>query len=190
MVLNVLAVLAGFALMMLGSYVLVFGASAMAKRFGVTDIVIGATVVALGTSLPELLAVVVSSWQGKSGIGLGNIVGSNIINVIGILGLGVLIMPITVNRNEVNPVTVIAFIAASCYLLWCLLARGRIGRMDGLVLVTAFVIYSWLSHSMGQASLPLPVGDGDAEQTMVQEDEHSSDAADTPDHHQPGSGAE
>jgi cation:H+ antiporter len=148
MTLDVIAILGGFALMILGSYVLVGGASNMARYFGVSDLVIGATIVALGTSLPELLAVIVASAQGKAGIGLGNIVGSNIINVIGILGLGVIIMPIAVTRSEVSPTTIIAFIAASAYLLFCLLFRDKITRIDGLIMLTAFVLYSWFSYSI------------------------------------------
>ena len=148
MTLDVIAILGGFALMILGSYVLVGGASNMARVFGVSDLVIGATIVALGTSLPELAAVVMASIQGKPGIGLGNIVGSNIINVIGILGLGVIIMPIAVTRSEVSPTTIIAFIGASLYLLFCLLCRKEITRIDGLILVTAFVLYSWFSYSI------------------------------------------
>ena len=148
MFLDVLAIIGGFVLMILGSYALVGGASNMARHFGVTEMVIGATIVALGTSLPELVAVVVASVQGKAGIGLGNIVGSNIINVIGILGIGVIIMPIAVNRSEINPTTLIAFVAASLYLLFCLLFRKQITRIDGLILVTAFIAYSWLSYSI------------------------------------------
>ena len=150
MVLNVLAIVAGIALMVGGAYALVYGASEIARRFGVTELVIGATVVALGTSLPELMAVIVSSAQGKAGIGLGNIIGSNIINVLGILGVGVLIMPIAVSRHEINAATVIAFIAASLYLLYCVLFRGKIGRIDGLVLVTGFVLYCWYSYALGR----------------------------------------
>ena len=145
---DILAIAAGFALMTLGAYVLVHGASNLARTLGVTEMVIGATVVALGTSLPELMAVIVASAQGKHGIGLGNIVGSNIINVIGILGAAVVIMPITVNRNEVSITTIIAFVAASLYLLFCLLFRQKITRIDGLILVTGFVVYSWFSYSI------------------------------------------
>ncbi len=151
MFIDILAITGGFALMTLGAYVLVYGASNLARAFGVTEMIIGATVVALGTSLPELIAVIVASAQGKAGIGLGNIVGSNIINVLGVLGTGVVIMPITVkgsDGSEVNPVVIIAFVGASLYLLLCLLFRQRISRIDGLILVTGFVVYSWLSYSV------------------------------------------
>ena len=97
---------------------------------------------------PNTPAVIVASAQGKHGIGLGNIVGSNIINVIGILGAAVVIMPITVNRGEISITTIIAFVGASLYLLFCLLFRQKITRIDGLILVTAFVLYSWFSYSI------------------------------------------
>ena len=148
---SILGIIAGFALMTLGAYVLVQGASNLARMIGVTEIVIGATVVALGTSLPELMAVIVASAQGKPGIGLGNIVGSNIINVLGILGAAVVIMPVNIKGGDgsgANLVTIIAFIGASLYLLFCLLFRQRITRIDGLILVTAFVMYNWLNYTI------------------------------------------
>jgi len=148
MTLDVLAIVGGSAVMVLGSYMLVAGASNIARRFGVTEMVIGATIVALGTSLPEFLAIVVASARGEAGIGLGNIVGSNTINVVAILGLGVIIMPITITRAEVSATTIIAFIAASLYLLFCLLFRKEITRIDGLALFTAFVLYSWFSYAI------------------------------------------
>jgi len=146
----ILAILLGFGLVTAGAYSLVWGSDKLAVHFGIGQMIIGATVVALGTSLPELIAVIVASAQGKHDIGLGNIVGSNIINVIGILGLAVLILPVTVTRSQISPVTIIAFVAASCYLLSCLLFRGRIGRIDGLVLVTVFIIYNWASVALGK----------------------------------------
>lgn len=156
MSLNVLAIEAGFVLMIAGSYVAIWGASEVGRKFGVSEMVIGATIVALGTSLPELITVVVASFQGRHEIGLGNIVGSNIINVIGILGLGVLILPISVKgldgRGGASTTTIIDFVLASLYLLYCLLFRKQIGRMDGLILVTGFVLYSWLSYTIKPAS--------------------------------------
>ena len=150
---SVLAVLAGMALITLGAYALVWGSDRLAAHYGVGQMVIGATLVALGTSLPELVAVIVASAQGKHDIGLGNIVGSNIINVLGILGVAILILPITVNRQEVNVATLTAFILASCYLLACMLFRGKIGRIDGLILVTGFVIYTWISVALSRGAV-------------------------------------
>jgi cation:H+ antiporter len=157
--LDVLAIIAGFVLMTGGSYLLVGSASNLARSLGVTELVIGATIVAFGTSLPELITVIVASARGSSGIGFGNIVGSNTINVLGILGAAVVIMPISLKSADgsgPDAVTIIAFIVASLYLLWCLLYRQRLTRLDGLVLVTLFVAYAWFSYTVKPAKAAGP----------------------------------
>lgn len=174
MPLNIVLIVAGFCLLTGGAWLLVKGASSVAEGFGVSHMVIGATIVALGTSLPELLTVIVASIQKKDAIGLGNIVGSNIINVIGILGIGVLILPVAVNRSEITNTTLIAFVAASLYLLYCMIFRGRIGRIDGLILVTGFVVYTWFSYATGK--VPLPTS---GEAAFVVPDRHRTAAAET-----------
>jgi len=143
---SVLGIVGGIVLMVFGSWLLVGGASNIARHLGVSDLIIGATIVALGTSLPELCAVVVSSFRGKAGIGLGNIVGSNVLNVLAILGVGVLILPIAIDRKEVNTTTLVAFVGASLYLLYCLLFRREINRYDGVILFTSFLLFSFFSY--------------------------------------------
>ena len=145
MVINVGAILAGVGLMVGGSYLVVHGASAIATRFGVPELVIGATILALATSLPELTTVVVAAAQGKHDMGLGNIVGSNILNVLAILGVALLILPMDVPA-KVNLETTAFLLIATGYLLYCLLFRKQLTRIDGLVLVACFVTFTLLSY--------------------------------------------
>ena len=99
MVLDCLLIAAGFALLGKGASLFVDGASSLAKRFNVTDLVIGLTVVALGTSAPELVVSVLSSAAGNSGIALGNVLGSNIANICVVLGVAGLVRPISIRRG-------------------------------------------------------------------------------------------
>jgi cation:H+ antiporter len=149
--LSILSVIGGFGIMTLGSYMLVNGASNLARAFGVTEMVIGVTIVALGTSLPEFITVLISSATNKHSIGFGNIVGSNIINVLGILGLAIIIAPIKIERLDVTPATWIAFITASLYIVYCLAVRNRLGRVDGVILFTGFVLFTVYNYVQGKA---------------------------------------
>jgi cation:H+ antiporter len=144
---DILYITIGLGLLVLGAHLLVGGASNVAARMGVSRMVIGATIVALGTSLPELLTVLVATAKGHDAIGLGNIVGSNIINVLGVLGLAVLILPLQIDQTDrTNVTTLVAFVLASLYLLWCLLYRKEITRFDGAVLFAGFIIFSVLNY--------------------------------------------
>lgn len=145
-------ILVGLLLLTVGATMLVSGASGMARSFGVSEVVIGLTVVAIGTSLPELFALVISTSKGSSGIGLGNVIGSNIINVLGVLGLGLMIVPLSIDRSQMDLLTVGTFAAASLYLLVAMLFRGGLTRVDGAVLFTAFVMFTWLSYTKSTSS--------------------------------------
>ncbi len=143
---NTAGILGGIVLMAAGSWLLVGGAANIAQKLGVSNLVIGATVVALGTSMPEFFAVIISAIQGKSDIGIGNIAGSNIQNVVLILGAAALILPsIPITRSEINPATLIFFIGASIYLLVTMLTRSSVTRWDGLLLVISAVIFMFMS---------------------------------------------
>ena len=99
MFLSVISFIVGIVLVILGADWLTKGASALARRFNISELVIGLTIVALGTSLPELVISVSSAIKGSSGIALGNIVGSNIFNGLFILGVTALIAPIRFNSR-------------------------------------------------------------------------------------------
>lgn len=111
---DALSTLAGLLLAVLGAKLLVDGGTAVAKRFGIPSIVIGATVVAFGTSMPELTVNVHSALGGSTDLALGNILGSNIFNIAFILGVTALVAPIAVNRDSASkdlPMCLISAIA-------------------------------------------------------------------------------
>ena len=135
----------GLAALMLGAKFLVDGAVAIARTLGVSEAFIGLTIVAIGTSLPELATSLIAAVRRQSEIAIGNIVGSNIFNVLGILGATALIAPIPVAGRFLTfdlPV----MIAASVVLTALLLLRPSIGRMAGLALLLAYGAYVWAAQ--------------------------------------------
>ena len=98
MIVTILMLLLGFALVIGGAEALVRGASSLAKKLKVPEIVIGLTIVAFGTSTPELVVNILSATRGSAGIAFGNIIGSNVFNIMFILGVGALIYPLDVKK--------------------------------------------------------------------------------------------
>lgn len=137
---NILLFLAGLAALVAGADLLVRGASRLALSFGVSPLVVGLTIVALGTSAPEIAVSVGSAMNGQTELAFGNVIGSNIFNVLFILGLSAMIAPLVINvqliRQEV-PVMIGASI-----LLVATAVDGRIGLLDGGILLTALVGYT------------------------------------------------
>lgn len=132
--------IAGGGLLVGGAELLVRGASRMAAAAGVSSLVVGLTVVAFGTSTPELAVTVGSAWTGEADVALGNVVGSNIFNVLFILGVSAMITPLVVAQPLVR-LDVPLMIAASVLAL-LLALDGRIGRLDGAVLFAGIVAYT------------------------------------------------
>lgn len=138
---TLLLFIAGVVLLIAGAEALVRGASRLAAAIGISPLVIGLTVVAFGTSSPELAVGIRAALTGAPDIALGNAVGSNIFNVLFILGISALITPLFVSQQLVRldvPLTIGASI-----LLFVLALDGRIGRIDGLVLFAGIVGYSF-----------------------------------------------
>jgi len=138
--LDLLAFAGGLVLLGLGAELLVRGASRLAAALGIPPIVIGLTVVAFGTSAPELAVSLKSALSGQADIALGNVIGSNILNVLLILGASALIVPLVVHAQLVRldvPLLIAASVAA---LLMAL--DGRIGRLEGLLLFAGAVAYT------------------------------------------------
>jgi cation:H+ antiporter len=127
-----LGFLLGLGALVLGAELLVRGASRLALAFGISPLVVGLTVVAFGTSAPEMAVSVQSAWSGQVDIALGNVVGSNIFNVLFILGLSALIVPLVVHQQVIRQ-EVPVMIGVSL-LLWALAADGGIGRWEGFLL--------------------------------------------------------
>lgn len=137
---SVLWVIGGLVALMLGARFLVDGAVSIARGYGISEAFIGLTIVAVGTSLPELATSLIAAIRRQSEIAIGNIVGSNIFNILGILGVTALITPIPVASRFLTfdlPV----MIAVSLALTYLLLTRPVIGRAVGLVMLTGYVAY-------------------------------------------------
>ena len=132
--------IAGFVLLVFGAELLVRGASRLALAVGISPLVIGLTVVAYGTSAPELAVSLQSSYAGQSDIAIGNVVGSNIANVLLILGISALITPLVVARQLIR-LDVPLMIGLSILVLLMGL-DGRIGRIDGLLLFAGAIAYT------------------------------------------------
>lgn len=130
----------GLVLLIVGADLLVRGASAIAAAVGISPLVVGLTVVAFGTSAPELAVSVKAAIDQQGDVAMGNVVGSNIMNVLLILGLSAMISPLTVNRQLVVldvPVMIIAGVAVFLF------ARdGAISRVDGAILVAILIVYT------------------------------------------------
>lgn len=132
---------------------LVAGAVTIAKRFGISDFVIGAVIVGVGTSFPELVVSTMGAIGGSSDIAIGNVVGSNIFNVLGILGLTALIMPVAVLRENKRfdlpfciGVSVLTLLLAFNFFVG---GAAEIGRIDGLVLLCCFSLFMYYSLKGG-----------------------------------------
>jgi cation:H+ antiporter len=134
--------LLGVALLIIGAELLVRGASRLAGAFGVSPLVIGLTVVALGTSAPELAVTMRAAFSGQADIGVGNIIGSNICNTLMIIGAAALVAPLVVSEQLVR-MDVPIMILASVVLL-VVAADGEISRADGGLLFSALVVYTFV----------------------------------------------
>ena len=142
--LSVVWILVGLACLIGGSNLFVDGATAVATKLGVSEAVIGLTIVAGGTSLPELATSVVSARKGNSGIAIGNVLGSNVFNILAILGLTGVISPMTLKGITM---TDLSMMVISIILIWLFsFTKYKIERWEGAILTVVFVgyIYSLL----------------------------------------------
>ena len=166
MFLDILFLILGLVLILVGANALTDGASAVAKRWGVSDLVIGLTVVAFGTSAPELSISFISALKGSAEMAVGNVVGGNIVNILVIIGVTALVAPIRIERsimtNEI-PLVILSALA--------LLAIGNgplldgnpspvISRVDGILLLLFFAIFMRYTFAQAKsAPEPDPVAD-------------------------------
>ena len=156
--LQILLLVGGLVLIVLGADWLVDGASGVARRFGLSEFVIGLTIVGMGTSAPEMVVSFIGAFQGNADIAIGNVVGSNIMNTLLILGLTALILPMAVtpsNRKRDIPVnlgmTMLLIILGLEYTLFRLGTANGLSHMDGAILLTVFVLYMWSCFKTGKA---------------------------------------
>jgi cation:H+ antiporter len=140
--------LIGFVLLYFGAEWLVKGSSSLARSLGVTPIVIGLTVVAFGTSAPELVVSVISSMQGKSMIAVGNVVGSNICNIALVLGLSAVFSPIKSDPSVVRR-DIPIMLAISVY-LFLLTLNSTLGRIEGITLFGGIILYTFFNYFLAK----------------------------------------
>lgn len=135
-----LAFLAGLALTIVGAKLVVGGAVSIAAGLGVSEAVIGLTIVAVGTSMPELVTSALAARKGQSDVAYGNIIGSNIFNVLGILGVTAIVQPLTVPESIVA-VDIWVMLAATVLLVCVTVTGWRVSRREGVLLLSAFAAY-------------------------------------------------
>jgi cation:H+ antiporter len=149
--LDILFFCIGLAMLYYGAEWLVKGSSSLARSLGVTPIVIGLTVVAFGTSAPELVVSVVSSVKGKSMIAVGNVVGSNICNIALILGLAALFQPLTGDKSVVKR-DIPMMLGISLYLV-LLSLNSKLGRFEGATLFAGIIMYTLFNYYMSSREM-------------------------------------
>ena len=134
-----LAGVVGLALIILGSDFTVDAATELAKMIGLSEKFIGLTVVALGTSLPELFTSVIAACKGKADIAIGNIVGSNIFNILFVIGTSSLIIPVVFEMSFV--IDCIVAVAAGVVLWLCVFRKKKLTRVDGIIMLACYAAY-------------------------------------------------
>ena len=135
-----LIALGGLAILIIGAKLLVGSASEIARDCGVSEAVIGLSIVAIGTSLPELATSAMAALRGHSEIAVGNILGSCIFNVLGIIGITAMLEPIPVDPRFAHLDMAVAF-AAILAMLWLAIRHGRVGRAGGAILLSGYAAY-------------------------------------------------
>lgn len=155
MLLNALWILVGVVLVLWGADRLTEGAVAVAERLRVPQIVIGLTIVALGTSMPELCVSVVSALKGTPDLAVGNVVGSNIFNALLIVGVAALVAPMTILRSTVFKDVPCALVASVILLMMCQ-NDWVITRLDGAILFVFFLVFMRLTIKGATSAQPAP----------------------------------
>lgn len=157
MTLQILILLAGLLLILFGANWLVDGSSSLAKRFGLSEFIIGLTIVGIGTSTPEMVVSFLSSFQGKADMAIGNIVGSNIFNTMMILGVTALISPLMITRSNLKkdiPLNItVTLLLILLGMNFTLFGQGtdQLSRIDGIILLAIFAWYLWSSFKSDSA---------------------------------------
>lgn len=147
MILDVLYIIIGVTLVLVGADRLTEGASALARRFGVPEIVIGLTIVACGTSMPEFFVSLMSALNDTPDMAVGNVVGSNIMNSMLIVGCAAVAAPLVISRSTVRKD--IPFAVGASLLLILLSLDSTVGRIDGIILLVGFV--GFMAYTLWQA---------------------------------------
>jgi cation:H+ antiporter len=150
MLLQIVILLAGLVMILMGANWLVDGSSSVARRFGISEFVIGLTIVGIGTSAPEMVVSFLSAFQGKPAMAVGNIVGSNIFNTLMILGVTALVAPIAITKSNLRKdiplnivVTILLILLGRSATMLGIGTTDSVSRLEGLLLLVIFGIYMW-----------------------------------------------
>lgn len=150
MLLQIVILLAGLVMILMGANWLVDGSSSVARRFGISEFVIGLTIVGIGTSAPEMVVSFLSAFQGKSAMAVGNIVGSNIFNTLMILGVTALVAPMAITKSNLRKdiplnivVTILLILLGRSTTMLGIGTTDSVSRLEGLLLLVIFGIYMW-----------------------------------------------
>jgi cation:H+ antiporter len=130
---------AGLALLYFGSSILVEGSASTAIMFAVRPVIVGLTIVSFATSAPELLVSLMAAYKGSGGISIGNILGSNVINIALVLGISAVIRPVSIKKQVV--MVEIPYMIFISFVFWLLCLDSMIGRTDGIILIISLIIF-------------------------------------------------
>ena len=139
MLLQAGVLIVGFVFLVKGADWFVEGSASIAKRLGIPQLIIGLTIVAMGTSLPELVTSIVAARKGQNDIAMGNVIGSNLFNIFLILGVSSVITPIPVQATSIVDCLFLIAISAVFYLP---ARKGKLGRVPGIAMVAMYAVYT------------------------------------------------
>jgi len=151
-----LALIAGIAGVLVGSELLVGGGVSVARAFGVSEEVIGLTLIAIGTSLPELAASVMAAIRGHSGVALGNVVGSNLFNLLAVVGVVGMVIPLEI-PEQVLRFDLWILLLVTAILLPYLSGMRDLRRLDGVLMISSYILYL-VVQAVGVSSILPPAG--------------------------------
>lgn len=152
MIVSVLLLILGLVLVIGGADALVDGASAVARKTGVSEFVIGLLIVGFGTSLPELVVSVTGAIDGNSSIAIGNVIGSNVFNTAFILAISAMLVPVAITKANKMQDIPIAILAA--FVVALLGRNGGLGRVDGIIMLLLFAAFIYWSFRTGHSDAP------------------------------------
>ena len=158
MAIQILLLILGLTLILFGANWLVDGSTSIARKTGMSEFVIGLTIVGIGTSTPEMVVSYISAFQGQSELALGNVIGSNIFNILMILGVTTLISPITMSKdNRVKDIPLNILVTGGLMLIWLLhsvlgVGANEISRLEGGLMLAAFAFYLWMMFRSGSGA--------------------------------------
>ena len=158
MAVQILLLILGLTLILLGANWLVDGSTSIARKTGMSEFVIGLTIVGIGTSTPEMVVSYISAFQGQPELALGNVIGSNIFNILMILGVTTLISPITMSKdNRLKDIPLNILVTGGLMLIWLVhsvlgVGANEISRIEGGIMLAAFAFYLWMMFRSGNGA--------------------------------------